>query len=140
MKRSALKPKGFTPRPAKQVEYTPRARAVAVAANDTSARMVVQVPKENPVRDEEYRRMVAALPCIHCGRQGPSQAAHADSAGKGMGIKSPDSELMPLCADSPGRMGCHQIVSSSGMLSKEHRRILEQQYVQATKALLGRYE
>lgn len=146
MRRTPLKPgKGFKPklpppRPVKTTTYTPRPREAAVRVNDGRARMVVQVPKAKAWRSEEYRRLVASLPCAHCGRPGPSQAAHADSAGKGMGIKSPDSELMPLCADSPGRMGCHQLISGSGLFTKEHRRILERQYVQATKALLGKFD
>ena len=44
------------------------------------------------IRSEYYRRYVAALPCIHCGLEGYSQAAHANNSifGKGMGQKAHD--------------------------------------------------
>ena len=45
---------------------------------------VVQVPKDAPVRSEAYRRAVASLPCIACGIQGYSQAAHLQPEAKGM--------------------------------------------------------
>lgn len=141
LKRTPFKPQGYKPREPKVYEiHTPRARAVAVCDGKARVTLFLPRPKDAPVRDEAYRRLVATLPCAHCNRPGPSQAAHADSAGKGMGIKSPDSELMPLCADSPGRVGCHQIISSSGLFSKTQRRTLEQRYVQATKACLGKFK
>jgi hypothetical protein len=124
-------------KPAKQWDGpapTPRAAHLRIA--DHKARMVVPLPKAQPVRDEAYRRRVAALPCAHCGRAGPSQCAHADSAGKGMGIKSSDFETMPLCADVQGRRGCHSLIGASGMFSKEQRRALETTYVDNTKGLL----
>ena len=45
--------------------------------------------KDAPARSEAYRRIVAAMPCIHCGIAGYSQHAHAN-AGKGKGIKTDD--------------------------------------------------
>ena len=63
-----------------------------------------QVEKENPLRSEAYRRAVASLPCIHCGIEGYSQCAHANT-GKGTGTKSSDTESFPLCACQPGRRG-----------------------------------
>ncbi len=61
------------------------------------------------IRSEPYRRFVASLPCIHCGLEGYSQAAHANNAifGKGLGQKAHDCYLFPLCADRPGVQGCH---------------------------------
>ncbi len=94
-------------------------------------------PKSRPVRDESYRRLVAALDCAHCGRPGPSQAAHADF-GKGLGMKSSDETCFPLCADSPGRQGCHSIIGASGMFKREHRRTLEAKYAAQTRERLGR--
>lgn len=135
MKRNGFKPKGFTPRPVKTLDtYTPRPRAVAVAVSDGKARMVVPVPKERPARDETYLRWVATLPCAHCGKAAPSQAAHADQ-GKGMGIKASDLTAYPLCADSPGRLGCHSIIGAGGTMPRELRRQLEQRYAQITRAL-----
>ena len=42
------------------------------------------IPKAAPVRSEAYRRAVASLPCIACGIQGYSQAAHLPPEAKGM--------------------------------------------------------
>lgn len=64
-------------------------------------------PKIKPVRDEQYRRLVAALPCAHCGIHGISQHAHENDQ-KGKGVKLDDRRAMPLCADQPGREGCHK--------------------------------
>ena len=64
------------------------------------------VTKDAPVRSEAYRRIVAAMPCIHCGIAGYSQHAHAN-AGKGKGIKTDDRMGFPLCAARPGVEGCH---------------------------------
>jgi hypothetical protein len=97
----------------------------------------VSFPKARPVRDESYRRLVAALPCAHCGKPGPSQAAHGDE-GKGIGLKACDLTCYPLCADSPGRRGCHSILGASGMFTKEQRRHLEASYATLTRERLGR--
>ena len=43
-------------------------------------------PKDLPIRSQAYLRLVAQLPCKHCGIWGHSQAAHANT-GKGMGTK-----------------------------------------------------
>ena len=117
-----------------QSTYTPRPRAVAVSTGE--ARMSVPIPKENQLRDESYRRLVASLPCAHCGRPGPSQAAHADM-GKGMGIKSSDATCYPLCADAPGRRGCHALIGSDGMFSRDQRRALEARYAEKTRQMLA---
>ena len=98
---------------------------------------MTSIPKRPPVRDEAYRRLVAALPCAHCGRAGPSQAAHAD-AGKGLGMKSCDLTCFPLCADGPGRKGCHSMIGASGLFTKEQRRTLEAKYAAQTRKELGR--
>ena len=42
------------------------------------------VTKESPVRSQQYLRAVASLPCIACGIQGYSQAAHLPPEAKGM--------------------------------------------------------
>jgi hypothetical protein len=135
MKRSGFKPK-TAPRPAKVIEYEPRPRAKAVAVADHRARLVVPLPKRAPWRSEQYRRLVAALPCAHCGRPGPSQAAHADE-GKGLGIKASDETCFPLCADAPGWRGCHSVIGSSGQFTREQRRELEARYGQQTRILLA---
>ena len=62
--------------------------------------------KDAPARSEAYRRIIAAMPCIHCGIAGYSQHAHANE-GKGMGIKTDERAGFPLCAPRPGIEGCH---------------------------------
>lgn len=64
------------------------------------------IAKMDVCRSERYRRLVAAFPCIHCGIADLSQCAHGNT-GKGMGMKTDDRNSFPLCADSPGRQGCH---------------------------------
>ena len=105
MKRTAMK-RGTPPppRPAKQIDYTPRPRAAAVAVADGKARMVVPVPKAAPVECEAYRRMVAARPCINCGLEKRSQAAHPNT-GKAKGMKADDRLCFPLC--HVGGNSCH---------------------------------
>lgn len=129
--------KRYTPREATQSTYTPRPRAQAVAVSDGKARAVVSVPKAAPVRDEAYRRLVATLPCAHCGKAGPSQCAHGDE-GKGMAIKACDLTCFPLCADFPGRQGCHSLIGATGMFSRDQRRTLEARYAAQTRERLGR--
>ena len=126
------------PKPAKQMDgYTPRPRTPALRRDDGKARMSVPVPKLKPARDEAYRRLVSALPCAHCGRPGPSQVCHVDQ-GKGMGMKTSDYETWPGCADVPGRQGCHSLIGSSGIFSREMRRELESRYSAQTRETLGR--
>ncbi len=62
-------------------------------------------PKQNAIRSEPYRRLVAALPCKNCGIQGYSQAAHVPPDGRG--IKQDDRETFALCCTRPGITGCH---------------------------------
>ena len=115
---------------------SPRSQPVRIS--DGKATACVPIKKAAPVRDEAYRRAVAALPCAHCGRPGPSQCAHSDSGGKGMGIKSSDKSCFPACADVPGRRGCHAVIGSSGLFTREQRRALETKYAEQTRKHLGR--
>lgn len=73
------------------------------------------VEKESAVRSETYRRLVASLPCIHCGKVGRSQHAH-ENDGKGKGLKLDDRRAMPLCADEPGAAGCHTLFDQYRLL------------------------
>ena len=90
------------------------------------------VEKEPPLRSEAYRRAVASLPCIHCGIEGYSQCAHANT-GKGTGTKSSDTESFPLCACQPGRRGCHSLFDQGALFSKEARRAKEAEWVAKTR-------
>ena len=82
---------------------TPGAFRVPQPVATTSAEPVT---KDAPVRSEAYRRAVASLPCIACGIQGYSQAAHLPPEAKGM--KQSDLLTFPLCCTRVGIAGCHQ--------------------------------
>lgn len=90
------------------------------------------VAKECAVEHKGYRRLVAALPCKACGIAGLSQAAHPNT-GKGAGIKTDDRECFPLCADSPGRLGCHPKFDQGAMFTKAVRREIEQVWAADTR-------
>jgi hypothetical protein len=127
-------------RPAKQWTADelpgPRVPGQVLRIDDGKARMVVPIPKHTYLRSEPYKRWVASLACAHCGRPGPSQAAHSDRGadGKGMGIKAGDDSLWPGCADSPGRQGCHSIVGSTGTFKREHAQAVAAAHIAKTKA------
>ena len=78
-------------------------RAGTYAASTATA---AAIPKAAPVRSEALRRAVASLPCIACGIQGYSQAAHLPPEAKGM--KQSDLLTFPLCCTRVGIPGCHQ--------------------------------
>jgi hypothetical protein len=82
------------------------------------------VPKDEPVRSEEYRRLVAKLPCKHCGVHGHSQAAHPNT-GKGGGLKTDDRLCFPLCCDRPGVQGCHAKFDQHAWFTRAARREIE---------------
>jgi hypothetical protein len=92
-------------------------------------------PKQPIVRDERYRRFVASLPCIACGRANSSQCAHSNSPehGKGKSIKASDHATFPLCAGSPSRVGCHAEFDQGVMFSKEVRREMTRKWIAATQ-------
>lgn len=81
------------------------------------------------LRSEQHRRNVAALNCACCGRQGPSQAAHANIT-KGIGLKACDSLTFPLCPV------CHRAHDQGGSVLKLDRRHKEWVYVDGTRAEL----
>ena len=74
-------------------------------------------PKMTYVRSKQLLRMVAELECQHCGAY-PSQAAHSNWHGKGMGLKAPDTAVAALC------LRCHWEVDQGNKLSKEERKQL----------------
>ncbi len=136
MKRSGFTSKLPPRRPVRQIEgYTPRPRAVAVAVAGP-ARATVALPKQHPVRDESYRRLVAALPCILSGIEGYSQAAHPNSA-KAKGMKADDLLCFPLCAARPDHPGCHWLFDQHTIFPRDRRAAVEQQWAQQTAADIG---
>jgi hypothetical protein len=133
-RRAPLRAKAPPPRPAKAIDYTPRPRPAAQASRALPP--AEPVSKADPVRDEAYRRLVAALPCIACGRRGRSQAAHGPALGKG--IKASDLELFPLCADEPSAIGCHTKFDTYVMFDAEARRDMAAAWAAQTLARLRR--
>ncbi len=93
------------------------------------------IAKAEPVRSEAYRRLVAALPCVMCGVHGYSQAAHPNT-GKGMGSKTDDREIFPLCASRPGVAGCHSKFDQSAIFKKHDRRAIEEEWGRITRAAI----
>lgn len=110
-------------------ERPPRAPVPAYTLARPSRTAEVTAPaapivKQQPVRSERYRRLVAAMPCIHCGIDGHSQAAHPNT-GKGAGMKTDDRLCFPLCADRPSVRGCHSLFDQGAMFTREERRLVE---------------
>lgn len=97
-----------------------------------SSATVRAVPKDLPIRSKAYLRLVAQLPCLHCGIWGYSQAAHS-SQGKGMALKACDLQTFPLCCDRPGQRGCHSLFDQGALFGKEARRLIEPAWVADTQ-------
>ncbi len=83
------------------------------------------IEKDDALRSEPYRRLVAAMPCAYCRREKHSQHAHTNGAQKGKGIKNDDRDAMPLCADDYGLPGCHTRFDNYALFAnrEEHRRM-----------------
>ncbi|WP_200844033.1 hypothetical protein [Pantoea sp. 18069] len=111
-------------------------RPGAMLALDAGA-SVQACPKDDVVRCEAYRRLVACLPCAWCGICGRSQHAH-ENMGKGMGLKVDDRRGLPLCCDHPGRAGCHPAFDQYRLLSggREAHRTWGARMAAATRALI----
>lgn len=90
-------------------------------------------PKSTPLRDEAYRRLVAALPCMACGIVGYTQAAHPNT-GKGLSMKADDRDCFPLC--TVGGNDCHGGFDQRAMFSKAVRREIEPLWASHTRAKL----
>lgn len=66
-------------------------------------------------RSESWRRAVASLPCVICGRYGETQAAHRNQ-GKGMGMKVDDCWTAALCTS------CHSEIDNGKSMTQDERR------------------
>lgn len=89
------------------------------------------IPKLMKFRSENLRRAVTQLPCMNCGVERFTQAAHVNFS-KGMGIKASDAALAALCSDRPGVRGCHSLLDQGGIFTKEERRAFECEMVAKT--------
>lgn len=137
-RRTPLRSKPRTPwvKPERQavLHHAPAGLAARVR---TGPAELAAVPKRGAGTSHEgYRRLVAALPCFHCGVHGLSQAAHPNT-GKSMGKKLLDDRLcFPLCADTVGRRGCHPQFDQGGMFSQALRREIEPQWGRMARATI----
>lgn len=121
-------------KPAKQIDYFPRPRAVAVVV-EGPARVIVAAPKENPLQDEKYMAAVRTLACAGCGTEGWTVFCHSDE-GKGLSIKSDCRLGWPGCTTRPGINGCHHDVGSTGFLGRDGRRAFEAAAAKQTRRLI----
>ncbi|CAM8785040.1 DUF1364 domain-containing protein [Burkholderia pseudomallei] len=97
-----------------------------------TARLVgLSFPKQQTFRSERLRRAVTMLPCMQCGIEGYTQAAHANY-GKAGALKASDAAIAALCADRPGVRGCHALLDQGGALLKDERRAFEMEMVAKT--------
>ncbi len=104
----------------------PRARmAVNLAAEQPRAE-----PKEVRFESEAWRRAVASLPCVLCGKVGETQAAHANRHGKGAMRKADDSLVAACC------VACHHELDQGKTMTRDERRAeLDRAIVLTVKAL-----
>ena len=92
--------------------------------------MTLMFPKDNTYRSEEWRRAVADLGCVYCGRA--SQAAHRNK-GKGTGFKTDDCQTAALCPD------CHHEIDNGKTMTREQRRArMDEAIVLTVTALVRR--
>lgn len=111
------------------VEREPKPLAKATRPMVYAGATAPAKPKDNPLRSEEYRRLVAQLPCIcGCGRQ-LTQAAHPNT-GKGMALKTDDRRCFPLAPP------CHQAFDQGAMFPKQERREWEERWGAITRATI----
>ncbi|WP_338509146.1 hypothetical protein [Burkholderia gladioli] len=92
---------------------------------------LIGFPKVLTFRSEDLRRLVVTLPCMNCGVERHTQAAHMN-LGKGMGLKASDAAIAALCADRPGIRGCHSLLDQGGALTFDERRQFEIEMVALT--------
>lgn len=88
--------------------------------------------------NKNYRRAVAALPCVHCGCHGRSQAAHSNEYrhGKGRSLKASDAAIFPLCCAEFGRLGCHDNFDQHRLFSRADRAEGTDRFIALTIAAL----
>jgi hypothetical protein len=66
---------------------------------------------------KEYVEHLHAMPCAICGEYGWTEAAHTKSRGAG----GKASDLVPLCGNHLGMVGCHQLFDSHDEEVEQHR-------------------
>lgn len=88
------------------------------------------IPKAVAIHNEDYRRLVAELPCIACGLWGASQCAHSNTD-KGGVWKTDDRACFPLCHDGGNR--CHRAFDQGALFPKYVRREKELEWAARTR-------
>jgi hypothetical protein len=88
-------------------------------------------PKPTRHESEPWRRAVASLPCVLCGRHGRTQCAHRNE-GKGMSIKTDDALTAALCDV------CHTDIDQGSQHTKAARRARMDRAILLTLAELAR--
>lgn len=110
--------------PAKQIGpgYTLRARDVAGGQGLVSAVSIARAsvplpaaPKDAIHRSEAWRRAVASLDCVLCGKSGETQCAHRNE-GKALSMKTDDVLSAALC------VACHSEIDQGSGLTRNERR------------------
>lgn len=98
-------------------------------------RMILDVPAV--FRSEAYLAAVRTLPCVCCGHQNHTQAAHSNQLrfGKAKSMKASDASAMALCASTPGSYGCHALHDQGGKLLKAE--VWEFEYKHICRTVLG---
>lgn len=91
------------------VPALPFPRAVA------AQRPIQPITKDSRHESEAWRRAVASLPCVLCGKQGDTQCAHRNE-GKGMGLKTDDALTAALCTT------CHGEIDQGSQHTRAQRR------------------
>ena len=109
LRRTGFKRAIYVPAPSPPATRSTRAGVIELVTAE-----VRQVPKAPvPVKDKEYRRLVASLECYHCGIVGHSQAAHPHG-NKAKGRKKDDRLVFPMCTvsgkDCHGKLDTYRIV------------------------------
>lgn len=86
------------------------------------------------MENKQLRKAVASLPCVNCGLEGSSQAAHSNDwkHGKGRGMKSTDSAIFPLCCDRVGVRGCHYKFDQYLLFSNDESKYWEAPWIADT--------
>lgn len=92
-------------------------------------------PKPATYRDPRLRELVAQLPCVNCGIEGRTQAAHLN-IGKGMGTKASDAAIAALCFSGIDWQGCHESYDQGRDMSREERRAFGYRVVALTYVAL----
>jgi hypothetical protein len=98
------------------------------------------IEKDNAIEHEGYRRLVAAMPCKHCGIWGYSQCAHPNTDKAG-GKKLIDDRLcFALCTVHPVAggfvRGCHERFDQGALYTKAARREIEPAWGADTRAAI----